>query len=548
MGTIGDAQSVVVSLSRAPDLMRRRALLRLLMMGLAVVSAPSMTPAAAPFDPAQADLTQLRAALDAHRTTSEALVRYYLGRIARFDQQGPRLNALITLNPNAIDQARRLDAGAGRRARDNLLYGIPFVVKDNYDTAGLATSGGSAALAHSVPARNAFVVQKLLDRGAILIGKANMSELAASYGWLGYSSAGGLTLNPYNTARNVSGSSSGSAAAVAADFAAFALGTDASGSLRAPASVAGLVSLRPTLGLIGRGGIIPSALTFDTAGALTRTVSDQAIVLAALVGPDPRDAATLNGGPPLRRYFPLDRARSLAGVRLGVIGNFRGASSEVDAVEASALDALKAQGAALIPIHLPKEFETLWNAVLAPVSQAEFKPQFERYLKSLPAEQPKTLAQLIAISESPAVLESARPVNPARLRALREADSTELTDSPLYIHILTDLIPRVRHELQALAVEHRLNAFVFSTMSCPASPRFDREDPSYSCRSEDPYTPGYIASVTGFPELTVPAGRALGNIPVGVSFLGLPYDERSLLSLAAVFEAARPRLTAPSLE
>lgn len=513
-----------------------------------LLPAASMAAASsAGYDPARASLSELRAALDAHRISSERLVRYYLDRIERFDKRGPRINAIITLNPRALERARQLDAAQDSRPR-SALYGIPFVVKDTYDTAGIATSGGSAALARSIPSSNAFVVQKLLDQGAILIGKANLSELAASYGRLGYSSAGGLTLNPYNTSRNVSGSSSGSAAAVAADFSPFALGTDTSGSLRAPASVAGLVALRPTLGLVGRSGIIPSSLSFDTAGALTRTVADQALVLEAIAGTDPQDAATSYQPALPKSYLPVDEKAALAGVRLGVIENFRGANADVDAVEQSTLKLLKDRGAVLIPLSLPKTMETLWDTVLKPVGEAEFKPQFERYLKSLSPQQPQTLAQLIEISESPDVLQSATPVNPARLASLREANSTELTDSPTYIHILTDVVPRVRRELEALVADHRLDAFVFSTMSCPASARFDREDPSYTCSSDDPYKASYVAAVAGFPEVTVPAGQVTGNVPVGYSFLGLPYSERQLLAIAAAFEAARPRLAAPSLK
>jgi amidase len=246
------------------------------------------------FNPANAGIEQLRAALDSGRVSSEELVRYYLDRIQRFDKSGPRINALISLNPRALEQARRLDAESRKKPGQGGLYGIPFVAKDNFDSAGIPTSGGSAALEHSVPPANAFVVQKLIDQGAILLGKTNMSELAASYDRFGYSSAGGLTLNPYNTARDVSGSSSGSAAAVAADFAAFGLGTDTSGSLRAPADVAGLVGVRPTLGLTSRGGVIPLSLTFDTTGVLARSVNDAAIVLDAIAGEDPRDAATLH--------------------------------------------------------------------------------------------------------------------------------------------------------------------------------------------------------------------------------------------------------------
>src|SRR5258708_4529320 len=499
------------------------------------------------FSPANATIEQLRAALDSGQVSSEQLVRYYLDRIERFDKRGPRINALISLNPNALDEARRLDAEAGNKPRKGILYGIPFIAKDNYNTAGLATSGGSSALRNSVPAANAFVVQKLLDQGAILIGKSNMSELAASYGRLSYSSAGGLTVNPYNTARDVSGSSSGSAAAVAADFAVFALGTDTGGSVRAPANLAGLVGLRPTLGLTSRGGVIPLSLTFDTTVALTRTVKDLAIVLDAIAGPDAQDAATRQQPKTRGSYVQALAAQSLREARLGVITNFRGANAEVDAVEQTALNELAAQGAVLLPVNLPKEFEHLWTLVLGPVGEAEFKPQFERYLQTLPAAQPKTLAQLIKISTSRAVRESATPVNPGRLRGLREAEATQLTDSPTYIHILTEVIPSVRRQLHALMEADGLEAFVFSTMSCPATPRFDRADPTYIFNSDDTYKAGYIASAAGFPEVTVPAGRISANMPVGYSFMGLPYSEALLLSLANAFQAAAPRLPAPQL-
>ena len=201
------------------------------------------------FDPAGATIGQLRAALDSGAISDVQLVRYYLNRIERFDKRGPRINALISLNAHALEQARHNDGDLKIKAGRSTLFGIPFIVKRQLQSpAGMPTSASSAALKHSMPPLNAAALQKLLDQGAILIGKANMSELASSYGRLGYSSAGGLTLNPYNTSRNVSGSSSGSAAALAADFAAFALGTDTSGSIRGPANVAGLVGLRPTRG------------------------------------------------------------------------------------------------------------------------------------------------------------------------------------------------------------------------------------------------------------------------------------------------------------
>lgn len=498
------------------------------------------------FTPANASIEELRTALDSGRVSSQGLVRYYMGRIERFDKKGPHINALISLNPKALQQARQLDDDKSK-AHKGLLYGIPFIVKDNYDTVGIPTSGGSAALKRSVPSANSFVVQRLLDQGAILIGKANMSELAASYGRLGYSSAGGLTVNPYNTARDVSGSSSGSAAAVAADFAAFALGTDTSGSLRGPANVAGLVGLRPTLGLTSRSGVIPLSLTFDTTGVLTRSVKDLAIVLDAIVGADAQDAATQQQPKAHGSYGNALGTQLLKGARLGVITNFRGANAEVDSAEQTALTELKAQGAVLVPVTLPKEFENLWDLVLGPVGEAEFKPQFERYLHTLPATQPRTLARLIQISESHAVRDSATPVNPGRLKGLREAEATQLTDSPTYIHILTQVIPSLRRQLQTLMAANKLQAFVFSTMSCPATPRFDRADPSYVCHSDDPYKAAYMASAAGFPEVTVPAARISANMPVGYSFMGLPYSEAQLLGLANAFQIAGPHLPAPQL-
>ena len=498
------------------------------------------------FDPAYASIEQLHIALESRQVTSVELVRHYLNRIERFNRRGPQINALITLNPKALEEASRLDAARAVGAHHGFLYGIPFVAKDNFDSAGIATSGGSAALRQSVPLVNAFVLQRLLDQGAILIGKANMSELAASYGRLGYSSAGGLTLNPYNIARDVSGSSSGSAAAVAADFAAFALGTDTSGSIRGPAAVAGLVGLRPTLGLTSRSHVIPLSLTVDTTGALTRTVRDLAIVLDTMAAADSADAAT-EFQPNHGSYLKALGTRALQGARLGVITNFRGANAEVDGVEEAVLRTLKAQGARLLPVTLPREFEQLWHSVLGPVGEAEFRPQFERYLRSLPEGQPRTLAQLIDISASSAVAGSATPVNPDRLEALRQADASALTDSPTYIHILTDTIPSIRRQLETLMRTRRLQALVFSTMSCPATPRFDRPDPTYLCHSDDPYKASYIAASAGFPEVTVPAGRISANLPVGVSFMGLPYGEARLLALANAFQLAAPRLPPPPL-
>jgi amidase len=503
------------------------------------------------FDPAGATIPQLRAALDSGAISDVQLVRYYLNRIERFDKRGPRINALISLNANALKQARRIDDKLKIKSSSSTLWGIPFIVKDNFNSAGMPTSAGSAALKHSMPPMNAAAVQKLLDQGAILIGKANMSELASSYGRLGYSSAGGLTLNPYNTSRNASGSSSGSAAALAADFAAFALGTDTSGSIRGPASVAGLVGLRPTQGLISRVGVVPLSLTFDTVGVLARSPTDVAIVLDAIAGPDAMDAATLELPRSQVSYAEGIDHGSVQGVRFGVVGNFRGGNDEVDGAEQDVLKTLNDQGAVLIPVTLPDAFEQLWNSVMGPVGQAELRPQLERYLRTLPTGQPRTLDELIDAAARPE-RESSNPINPALLKALREAQASGLTDSPTYAHILTQIIPSLGHELQTLIATQNLRALVFSTMSCPASPRFDIPDPHYICRSDDSYKASYIAATVGFPEVTVPVARISNNLPVGYSLLGLPDSEAQLLSLAdAVQQALRLAygpLPGPSLQ
>lgn len=263
-------------------------------------------------------LQQLRNSLDKREIKSVDIVNTYLGNIDKDNHQNKGINAVITLNEGAIQDAQRWDEQyAGNPGKKNYpLAGIPFLAKDNFYTSGIITTGGTVALGTSKPTKNAFVVQKLLDEGAILLGKTNMSELAASYGWLGYSSFGGQTLNPFNPLRDPSSSSSGSAAAVAANFAPFALGTDTSGSIRAPASVTGTIGLRPTLGLTSRSGIIPLSLTSDVAGVITRTVQEQAIVLDAIQGEDPADAATAQIKHPTQSFIHVFQLRIVSAYRL----------------------------------------------------------------------------------------------------------------------------------------------------------------------------------------------------------------------------------------
>ena len=307
---------------------------------------------------------------------------------------------------------------------------------------------------------------------------------------------------------------------MAAAFAPFALGSDTSGSIRAPASVTGTVGFRPSLGLISRSGIIPLSLAFDTAGVITNSVLDQAIVLDAIKGQDKSDPATLDLAADKIQFEPALSRSSLQGKTIGVITNFKGANPEVDAVFKTAQETLGKRGAHVVSIELPKAFETLWSDVLGPVGEGEFKPQFERYLATLNPNQPRTLVQFLDLAKQNQAQNAAHGMNPARLAGLETLASATSTDSPQYISILSRKIPQLRAQLMDVMKNNKVDSLFFATINCPASVVHGVSDDSYVCKSGDTYASSYIASATGFPEITVPAGIIEGNLPVGVSFLG----------------------------
>lgn len=486
-------------------------------------------------------LPQLRKALDSGALSAEDLVRAYLSRIEAEDrrEQGP--HAVIALNADAIAQARAWDAQRSQRGAGQAgapLAGIPFLAKDNYDAAGMPATGGSLALRTSVPAANAFVIQRLLDQGAILLGKTNLSELAASYGWYGYSSVGGQTLNPYNPLRTADGSSSGSAAAIAARFAPFALGTDTTGSIRAPASVTGTVGMRTSLGLVSRSGIIPMSLTSDVAGVITKTVEDQAIVLDAIQGEDKTDGATADIPRAPASFAAGLAGATLAGKVIGVVGNFDGGSPDVDAVKRQSVVAMEKAGARIVPIRLPAAYATLQPDLLGFVGLAEFRPQFEAYLAQLPAGQPHDMPAFLRVLDG-LTGQGSKVINPGRYKGLVENLQTHATDSPTYIRMLSVVIPDLRRRLLALMDQGGFDALVFPTIACTAPVVPGKTDPTFVCNTYA-YAAGKISSVTGFPEITVNGGWAPGNMPVGISFLGRPGDDGKLLALAAAFERTGP--------
>ena len=482
-------------------------------------------------------ISELRQALDTGKIRSVDIVAAYTSEIEKNNAHGKKLNAVISLNPNALAQARMWDQQFAEHpgTSKNILSGIPFLAKDNFDTKGMVTSAGSVALSTSKPTQDAFIIKKLLDNGAILLGKTNMSELAASYGWLGYSSYGGQTVNPYNPLRDASGSSSGSAVAVAADFAPFALGTDTSGSIRGPSSVTGTVGMRPTLGLTSRSGVVPLSLTADDAGVITRTVEDQAIVLDVIRGEDASDAATkVYPQPSAPLATSLDK-NALRGKTIAVIDNFDGGNPDVDKIKQTAEEVLKKAGANVVHISLPKIYENLWSEVLGPVGVAEFRAQFNAYLSTLPDGQPKDMTQFMA-KLNELTDNGTKLINPSRYKGLEESYSNSSLGSPAYISILTNTIPNLRSQLTNIMDVGHFDALFFPTMSCPATVIHGKQDPSYVCHASDEYAASYIASSTGFPEITVNAGLATGGVPVGVSFLGRVNDDAKLLGFAYSFE------------
>jgi amidase len=501
------------------------------------------------FELVEATIGEIRAAYEDRSLTAERLVKQYLDRIENYDRQGPKIKAMITLNPSAVEEAKALDKERLERGPRSFLHGIPIIIKDNYDTADMPTTAGSVLLKNSMPADDAFVVRKLRDAGAIILGKANMSEFALSYDRLSYSSLGGLTLNPYNLKRNASGSSSGSAAAIAANFAVFATGSDTAGSIRVPANVTGTVGIRPTLGLISRDGVVPVSASFDAIGPIARTVEDAAIALQFMSGVDPGAPRTQESRSrqvdDYTRY--LDSA-ALKGARLGIARDYFGGNRDVDAVAERAIAKMRELGATFVEVSIPPEIRNAWQGMMQLVIDRELGPQLAAYLQTIAGAGPKTLGELI---EAYKALPTTGPVSP--VSAVRIEHYEKVVNSPgvadiAYLYTLTNKLPRARNVIVSAMERNNLDAIVFPTMPCPASPLFTIEkDPTYVCDVTDPYVPSYLGCVTGFPEITVPAGMTRHGLPIGISFFGAPYTEPRLIALAYAFEqATRARKPPPA--
>ncbi len=510
-----------------------RTALRLLWLPVLVVVVSLQPPvgAARPVGLDQATVADLNAAFSTGTLTSEQLVQRFLARVEAYDRKGPALRAVLTLNPKALDTARALDAERKAKGPRSPLHGIPVVLKDNIDTADMPTTGGSILLEGSLPPDDAFVVRKLRAAGAIVLAKLNMSEFASG---AALSSLGGQTLNPHDLLRTPSGSSGGTGSAIAAGYAVIGLGTDTGGSVRGPSSANGIAGLKPTLGLLSRDGIIPLALSFDTAGPMARSVYDVAAVLGAMTGVDPADpATTASQGRAHTDYTTFLKPDALKGARIGVARDFLGADEEVDWVVEAALDAMRKAGATTVDVRYPKWLLDAKGDLYTAVRWPEFGPQIAAYLKTLGPSYPKTLDELIARSKQ---FLGTRPdgamPNPPRWALFgREAGSGALTDAR-YVAVHDHVLPAVRVLVDGILQANTLDAIVYPTSARRPSLLAGPADP--------PSTPSAtnVANLTGYPDLIVPAGFTSDRLPVTISFFGAAFSEPKLLALGYSFEQA----------
>lgn len=508
-----------------------------------LASAPAAdTPASSPAPPtAESSIATIEQALASKQYTVRDLERYFADRIGAIDQQGPALHSIIEVNPEAASLAAGLDTPpqpkhsrkrARKPAAPGELFGIPVLLKDNIDTDDqLHTTAGSLALLDSRPAQDAFIVKRLRAAGALILGKANMSEWAnyrSNYSSSGWSGRGGQTRNPYDPARNPCGSSSGSAAAVAADLATVAVGTETDGSVVCPASANGLVGIKPTVGLVSRSGIIPISASQDTAGPIARTVEDAATLLNVLAGYDPDDPATarLKDRPPpdFRQALHAD---SLKGARIGVLRQYAGFHEGTDAVFEQAIAELRSLGAVIVdPVAIPPKgkFSDDEKTVLS----YEFKDGINRYLATRRGAGPRDLADLIAFNQAHADVEMPYFGQDLFLQSEKKGALTESAYQQAHERARRLTGPE---GIDAALMKDQLDALIAPTLG-PAW-MTDLIDGDHGVGGDISSPP----AVAGYPHITVPMGQVHG-LPVGLSFVGTAWSEAKLIGYAYAFEQA----------
>ena len=494
-----------------------------------------------PFEFDEVTVDDLQRMMESGEHTARSITQAYIERNEAMDRQGPELRSMIEINPDALEIADELDAERRAGGPRGPLHGIPVALKDNLDTHDrMTTTAGSLALEGSIPPRDSFVAERLRAAGAILLGKANMSEWAyfrgerATSGW---SARGGQCVNPYALNRNPCGSSSGSGVAASANLCALTVGTETGGSIMCPSSSNGIVGIKPTVGLWSRSGIIPISHSQDTAGPMTRTVRDAAILLGGAVGVDPRDEATSRSeGNFHTDYTPFLDPAGLQGARIGVARSFTGFDPRVMALFEDAIQAMRDAGAVIVdPANLPV---ANWRDELPLiVLEYEFKTDLNAYLATLGPDAPvRTLAEIIEFNEQNAELEM--PYF-GQQRMIASQARGPLTDE-VYLNAVRTIQRGNREEgIDALMNEHQLDAIVAPTRDLPWTTDHIKGDRLDGGSSAGP------AAIAGYPDISVPMGFVSG-LPAGVSFFGRAWSEPVLIRIAYAFEQATQHRRAPT--
>ncbi|MCD9188434.1 MAG: amidase [Pyrinomonadaceae bacterium] len=480
------------------------------------------------FDLEEVTVTQLQEMMKTGKMTSKDIVQKYLDRIKEVD---PKINSVVEINPDAVTIAEQMDKERKSNKVRSPLHGIPVLLKDNIDTADkMRTTAGSLALMDApAPKADAFLVQQLRKAGAVILGKTNLSEWAnfrsdnSSSGWSG---RGGQTHNPYILDRSPCGSSSGSGAAIAANLAAIAIGTETDGSIVCPSSINGIVGIKPTLGLVSRSGVIPIAHSQDTAGPMCRTVTDAAIVLGILVGADKTDPVTSQAVKGEKDYTKFLLKDGLKGAKIGVMRQFFGRNARLDVLMETQLKVLKDNGATLVDVNFPTlskfgdaEYEVLLY---------EFKEDLNKYLANRGGKM-KNLKDLIDFNNQNADKEMPYFGQEIFLKAQEKAN---LDDRAYRLALLQSKVLTQEQGIDAVMDKDKLDA-IFAPSN---SPSWMVDLVSGDCGS------GYVgssslAAVSGYPNITVPAGF-LSELPIGVSFFGRAFSEPTLIKIAYAFEQA----------
>ena len=516
-----------------------------------------------PFQPEEASIADIHAALRSGHTDCVRLVRHYLARIRAYSEAGPGLNAFVTLNPKAIEEAARLDRELAHGSPLRALHGVVVTLKDSIDTADMPTTVGSALLRDSVPREDAPLVARLREAGAIILGKNVLGDLSGA----SYSTVAGIPRNPHDTRRMPGGSSSGCGVAVSANLTTVAVGEDTFTSVRTPAALTGVVGFRPTTGLISARGIAPRKVGIDTAGPIARTVADAARLLDVIAGPDPADALSVRTFGQFAeadrcegRYRPfasgLDRA-SVQGVRIGIGRDFFGGDPEIDRLAEAALRRLEQLGADLVDVRFDPAFFDRYvrHAVdtLMPLLMRPFRARFEAYLATRDEGTPKTVEAWLARYETDLAAsrfppEATRPTH--AIRVLR--DSLEYSSNdPDYRQLIEKTLPMLTREKRAVFDAHRVSALVMPYQPMFAEPivtPLDSIEVPEFVRAPHITPPNSIAGYgsEGFPMAVVPMGFGSLGLPMGLAFMGLPCSDHALLGYAHAFEQATRHRRAPA--